>query len=193
MFLLSDEESNELYLTNDFQEFFLFEREEETKVQFSLPYGICIKGEDIFVCDWMNHQVQVIKTNGKTTHTFGKGQLGYPSHVALRDDNVTCVTDNRGLHFFDEKGKLIKYIHMRGAAEGLSCDSSKKTFVCDYWRRKEVFVFDSDFEEVSFYKDHLIDTRQVDILSNGNLLVIDKVREEIVGEEVEFDFSVKIF
>ncbi len=73
------------------------------------PMGVTVSPDGrIFVADTGNAQIQVFKSNGKSSLSIGKGQLNYPLGLAYKDGKVYVADSNLNKVFvFDDQGKAL--------------------------------------------------------------------------------------
>ena len=61
--------------------------------EFVHPAGMCVSGEEVFVCDQFNHRIQVFARDGSFARQWdslgsGQGQFVYPRNVAVSEGEV---------------------------------------------------------------------------------------------------------
>ena len=86
--------------------------------QFSVPYGISIKGDVMYVADRSNHRIQKLTTGGQFLQKFGKygpgqGQFSYPYSVIVdhRDRMIVADYHNNRVVILDQNGSWLLSIN----------------------------------------------------------------------------------
>ena len=110
--------------------------------QFSIPCGISIKGDVLYVADYGNHRVQKLTSRGEFFHKFGqKGQFNGPIAVIANSNNRLIVSDsgNHRIQIFNEAGGRLLTIDGKGSGNhsfqypwGLALDPQGNIHVAAY-------------------------------------------------------------
>ena len=115
----------------------------EGEGQFKRPYGVCVSGGEVSVCDSGNHRVQVFGLDGGFLRQWGtlgegEGQFVYPSGVCVSDGEVFVTdSDNDRVQVFGLDGGFLRQWGTEGEGEGQFdrprgvCVSDREVFVCD--------------------------------------------------------------
>ncbi|KAI6661286.1 RING finger protein nhl-1-like [Oopsacas minuta] len=145
------------------------------KGELYFPHGLALDGDKIYIADTLNNRIQIISTEGKFIHEFGKGQLYSPHGIALHNEWVfisnwiVCTV----FKFSKTKCKLIKSVKEGGSAPlGLTTDINREVLVADSFKNR-IVVFSSDLEYIrEIGKDKLRTPRDVKI-NNSMIFVAD--------------------
>ena len=86
--------------------------------EFSLPWGLFIKGDVMYVADVANHRIQKLTTGGQFLQKFGQrgtgqGQFKYPSSVIVdqRDSLIVSDSGNHRVIILDQAGTWLLTIN----------------------------------------------------------------------------------
>ena len=97
--------------------------------QFSVPHGISIKGDVMYVADYGNHRIQKLTTGGQFLQKFGQygsgqGQFNYPGSVIVdqRDRMIVADNGNHRVVILDQNGSWL--ITINGNIIGAQCFKS---------------------------------------------------------------------
>ena len=74
------------------------------ELQFECPWGLSTDeyNNDIYICDYFNHRVQIISENLQFKSQFGKDSLNYPRDIKHYKDNIFILdTSNPCLHIYN--------------------------------------------------------------------------------------------
>jgi hypothetical protein len=79
--------------------------------KFESPVGVCVNGEEVFVCDMFNHRIQVFSRDGSFVRQWGskgrgQGQMMHPCGIAVSEGEV-FVCDHR-IQVFGVDGSFIR-------------------------------------------------------------------------------------
>ena len=127
--------------------------------QFRYPYGICIKGDVLYVADYDNHRVQKLTSKGEFLHKFGQqgsgqGQFIFPMSVIV-DSNSRLIVADRGNHRiqkFNEVGGWLQTIDSFQSPWGLALDPQGNIHVSAF-RSNTIKVFTKEGVYVRTYGD----------------------------------------
>ena len=66
------------------------------ELQFNFPYGLSTDeyNNDICICDYINHRIQIISENLQFKSQFGKNTLRYPRDIKLYKDNIFILDES---------------------------------------------------------------------------------------------------
>jgi DNA-binding beta-propeller fold protein YncE len=82
--------------------------------KFCVPEGMCVSGEEVFVCDKRNHRIQVFTRDGSFVRQWGskgsgQGQFSYPVAVAVSKWEVfVCDVGNHRIQVFGVDGSFVR-------------------------------------------------------------------------------------
>ena len=90
--------------------------------QLSIPYGLSIKGDVLYVADYGNRHVQKLTSRGEFLHKFGQkgsgqGQLDVHMAVIVDSNNrlIIFVRSNHMIQIFNEYGGWLLTIDGKGS------------------------------------------------------------------------------
>ena len=92
--------------------------------KFENPSGMCVRGEEVFVCDYSNHRIQVFARDGSFvrqwgSHGSGHGQFDSPSGVAVSKGEVfVSDSENHRIQVFGVDGSFTRQWGTRGSEQG---------------------------------------------------------------------------
>ena len=87
------------------------------ELQFNSPWGLSTNefNNDIYICDYNNHRIQIISENLQYKSQFGKDTLHYPRDIKLYKDNIFILDlSNPCLHRYNRDLVLQKSVVTRG-------------------------------------------------------------------------------
>jgi len=140
-----------------------FESEGNRKSQFQSPWGITIdSNERIFICDTLNHRIQIFDSEGKFLSTFGSegngnGQFGGPIGISInsKDNILICDNANNRVQKFNSEQKFITTFGSKGNGigqfnnpRGICVDKNDNIYVCDTGNNR-IQIFDSEGKFIS--------------------------------------------
>ena len=123
-----------------------FGRQDNSKGQFSYPYGIaCDSTGKVYVADTHNQRIQVFTAKGKFIRMFGRrgqgrGELAGPRCIAVDTSGMVYVSeeDNYRVSVFTTEGQFVTSFGQKGVEQGefnspysLAVDDNGVVFVCD--------------------------------------------------------------
>ncbi|XP_064396595.1 E3 ubiquitin-protein ligase TRIM71-like [Halichondria panicea] len=151
--------------------------------EFYYPHGIAVAGDQLFVCDYNNHRVQVLTTELEPVKQIGSYRTGnehfiHPEDVAVDNEQMVYVTDcyNHRVQVLTMDGRFIRSIRKKGSGPGyLSCPHgvcvAGFVYVVEQ-TNKRVSVFTKDGQFVtSFGNGHITDPYGVAVDSDGFVYV----------------------
>ena len=124
------------------------------ELQFNRPWGLSTdeSNNDIYICDYNNHQIQIISENLHYKSRFGKGTLDRPSDIKLYKDNIFVLdASNPCLHIFNKDLVLQESVVTRGVGQQVidPCfffiDKFGNILITDY-SSNYILILDSEFE-----------------------------------------------
>ena len=156
-------------------------------LEFNRPLGICIKGDEIYVCDSLNHRIQKLSTNGRFLGKFGsygtgRGQFNGPIAVVMDSNDRLIVSDwgNHRIQFLMTNGDWLSTIDGNGIGDhcfihpwGLALDPQGNIHVAAYGSNS-IKVFTADGTFVRLYgnpigpKGIAIDNEGYSLVSEGD-------------------------
>ena len=127
--------------------------------QFRYLYGLCIKGDALYVADYGNHRVQKLTSGGEFLRKFGQqgsgqGQFISPMSVIV-DSNSRLIVADRGNHriqIFNEVGGWLQTIDGFQSPWGLALDPQGNIHVSAF-RSNTIKVFTKEGVYVRTYGD----------------------------------------
>ena len=129
----------------------------EGDLQFNKPVGICFNKTNqlLYVCDQLNHRIQVLTKDLKFTRSFGEhgqenGQFDRPLNLAFDSNNHLYITDsiNHRVQVFTADGKFVTVFSDKANRKSLcepnaiAIDSSNTVYVSEL-KRPSVSMFTS--------------------------------------------------
>ena len=126
------------------------------ELQFNLPWGLSTDeyNNDIYICDYTNHRIQIISENFRYKSQFGKDTLHYPRDVKLYKDNIFILDQsNPYIHVFNRDLVLQKSVITRGEGQQVTnpwfffIDKFGSILISDYGSNS-ILIFNSEFELV---------------------------------------------
>ena len=90
------------------------------QLQFNYPNGLSTDeyNGDIYICDFINHRIQIISENFQYKSEFGKDILHYPHDIKLYKDSIFVLDQsNPCLHIFNKDLVLQKSVVTRGGGQ----------------------------------------------------------------------------
>ena len=97
------------------------------ELQFDFPRGLSTdeSNNDIYICDYNNHRIQIISENLQYKSQFGKDTLYNPSDIKLYKDNIFVLDrSNPCLHIYNKDLVLQKSVVTRGEGQQVINPSS---------------------------------------------------------------------
>ena len=92
--------------------------------EFSIPKGMCVSGEEVFVCDSYNNRIQVFGRDGSFLRQWGsqgsgQGQFACPADVAVSAGEVfVCDCKNHRIQVFGVDGSFARQWGTLGSGQG---------------------------------------------------------------------------
>jgi len=108
--------------------------------EFNGPSGLTVNENYLYVCDYMNHRVQIVdKENGNFIHQWIEGQRSFvnPESILLYE-HLFYVGDKDGIQVFTKDNKCIQLIGSSGSDTGQFssvtgiCIANEKLFFVDH-------------------------------------------------------------
>ena len=93
------------------------------ELQFYYPFGLSTDeyNNDIYICDYFNHRVQIISENLQFKSQFGKDTLHYPHDIKHYRDNIFILDEsNPCLHIYNRDLVLQQSVVTRGEGQQVS-------------------------------------------------------------------------
>ena len=90
------------------------------QLQFNYPSGLSTDeyNGDIYICDFINHRIQILSENFQYKSEFGKDILRYPRDIKLYKDSIFVLDQsNPCLHIFNKDLVLQKSVVTRGRGQ----------------------------------------------------------------------------
>ena len=171
-----------------------FGRKGRGKGQFNCPCGLLFtKSNQLFVCDFRNHRVQVFEKDGKFLHAFGRhgtkpGEFKEPHSIAINNSgNKIFITDhsNCRIQIFTPHGNFLAVIENNPSLNqrlqyprGIFCTANGHLLVsCTYTHcileLKEDGSYLSTIEEI-------IQPCGIVLRDNGDVVVTSNVNQSLV-------------
>ena len=122
--------------------------------QFSFPRGLTTdeSNNDIYICDYNNHRIQIISEILQYKSQFGKDTLYRPSDIELYKDNIFVLdASNPCLHIYNKDLVLQKSVVTRGEGQQViyPCfffiDKFGYILITDHGSNS-ILILNSDFE-----------------------------------------------
>ena len=126
------------------------------ELQFKSPWGLSTDeyNNDIYICDYDNHRIQIISENFRYKSQFGKDTLHYPLDVKLYKDNIFILDkSNPCIHVFNRDLVLQKSVITRGEGQQVTnpcfffIDKFGSILISDR-SSDSILIFNSEFELV---------------------------------------------
>ena len=152
--------------------------------EFSVPRGVAVAGDRVFVCDCDNHRVQVLTTELESVKQFGSrgtgdGQFKGPESIAVDSEGMLYVSD-RGkdrVQVFTRDGQFVRSFGKKGSGQGELnhprgvCVDADYVYVTNYSNnRVSVFTRHGHFV-TSFGEGHITRPYGVSVDSDGFVYV----------------------
>lgn len=106
-------------------------------IQFSMPMGVCVKGNQLYVADTYNNRIAVFDESTGTWVTFGakgstEGKFNKPYDLAVDSQGQIWVSDtfNNRVQEFDQNGQYIRK-YSENSPYGIAVDSHDNVFVAE--------------------------------------------------------------
>ena len=124
------------------------------ELQFNYPWGLSTDeyNNDIYICDYNNHRIQIISENLQFKSQFGKDTLHYPRDIKLYKDNIFILDgSNPCLHIYNRDLVLQQSVVTRGRRQQVSSpwfffiDNFGNIFITDYGS-DSILILNSEFE-----------------------------------------------
>ena len=107
--------------------------------QSNSPFGLCCRGDYLYVCDFSNRRIQILTLDFEYVNTI-QIDGDYPRRVQLSETTIG-VASNEATFCFDLKSRTLKYNHNYGTFNLNYIDS---TFYGSNHQQKKCYFFDSD-------------------------------------------------
>jgi len=111
--------------------------------EFHDPQGLTINKDSLYVCDNLNHRIQVLdKENGKFLYQWGKhgkekeGEFISPNCILFYQDFL-YIGDQYRVQLFDSKGVFITKV---GDEPCSMCLVDERLYIVDIYSRMQVFT-----------------------------------------------------
>ena len=123
------------------------------ELQFNTPAGLATNEStgDIYVCDNVNHRIQIISENFEYKSLFGKGIFHFPTDVKLYKDNIFILDQsNPCLHIYNNDLVLQKRVVRIGvgqqviSAYSFFIDRLGNILISD-WMSHSIIILNSEF------------------------------------------------
>ena len=124
------------------------------ELQFNYPRGLSTDeyNNDIYICDYVNHRIQIISENLQFKSQFGKDTLHYPRDIKHYKDNIFVLDQsNPCLHMYNRDLVLQQSVVTRGEGQQVSnpsfffIDSFGNILITDY-DSDSILILNSEFE-----------------------------------------------
>jgi hypothetical protein len=99
--------------------------EGEGEGEFDSPKGVCVNGEEVFICDEENNRIQVFARDGSFvrqwggTRGIGQGELDSPHGITVSEGEVfVCDWGNDMVQVFGVDGSFVRQWGSRGSGQG---------------------------------------------------------------------------
>ena len=93
------------------------------ELEFNFPRGLSTNeyNNDIYICDTLNHRIQIISENLQFKSQFGKDTLHFPRDIKHYKDNIFILDEsNPCLHIFNRDLVLQQSVVTRGRGQQVS-------------------------------------------------------------------------
>ena len=124
------------------------------ELQFYCPWGLSTDefNNDIYICDYNNHRIQIISENLEYKSQFGQGTLHYPRDIKFYKDNIFILDQsNPYLHRYNRDLVLQKSVVTEGVGQQVSnphfffVDKFGNILISDYGS-SSILILNSEFE-----------------------------------------------
>ncbi|KAI6657317.1 hypothetical protein LOD99_65 [Oopsacas minuta] len=124
------------------------------ELEFSYPWGIAINesNNDIYICDYYNHRVQILSQDFQFPSQFGS--FKYPRDVKLSKEYIYVLdTSNPCIHLFNHNHILQKSVISRGLGNqvinprSFFIDNSNNILIVDY-SSDSISIFNPEFQSI---------------------------------------------
>ena len=124
------------------------------ELQFNFPCGLSTDEykNDIYICDYVNHRIQIISENLQFKSQFGKDTLHYPCDIKHYKDNIFILDQsNPCLHIYNIDLVLQQSVVTRGVGQQVSnpcfffIDNFGNILITDY-DSNSILILNSEFE-----------------------------------------------
>ena len=146
--------------------------------QFNFPCGLSTdeSNNDIYICDYINHRIQILSENLQYKSEFGKDTLWYPYDVKLTQQHIYVLDQsNPCIHVYDYNHVLIKSMISRG--EGNQITHSVSFFID---RSGNILITDYSSYTISIFNSNSEIIHKINVSSSPTGIVVDNQERIIV-------------
>ena len=125
------------------------------ELQFNYPRGLSTDeyNNDIYICDYINHRIQIIYEYLQFKSQFGKDTLHYPCDIKHYKDNIFILDEsNPCLHIYNRDLVLQQSVVTRGEGQQVSnpwfffIDNFGNILITDRICSNSILILNSEFE-----------------------------------------------
>ena len=151
--------------------------------QLNEPYGLAVDSEGlVYVANYYNSRVEVLREDGTFVRQIGAGQLKYPKNVTINNQQIYVVdTYNHRISIYTKQDQLVRHIGERGSGPGqfkwpgaVVFSPDGDMYISDtYNNRMQVLDVNGQFKR-EFGNGELKNPRDLVITADGDVFVADK-------------------
>ena len=155
-------------------------------------WGLAVDSEGlVYVANFSNHRIEVLREDGTFVRQIGVGQLKNPWNVTINNQQVYIAdTWNHRISIYTIQGQLVRHIGEHGSGPGQFNVPSAVTFSPDgdmyvvEFNNHRIQVLDANGQfKREFGKGELRNARDLVITADGDVLVADQGNNRVA----EFD------
>ena len=148
------------------------------QLQFYYPYGLSTDeyDGDIYICDYINHRIQILSENFQYKSEFGRDILYYPRDIKLYKDSIFVLDQsNPCLHIFNKDLVLQKSVVTSGVGQQVInpwfffIDKFGSILISDH-NSNSILILNSEFEFI----------HKISVTNNPTGITMDKEDRVIV-------------
>ena len=171
-------------------------RKGSKSLEFDYPTGIGInhKNKKVYICDFVNHRIQVLNEDLTFFSSFGSrgsgdGQLNYPWDVAFDSAGSTYIADslNHRVQVFTPEGWFLRKFGKKGSGKGelnhpssITIDSDNIVYVTEA-SNDRVSIFSWQGKFLQAFKGKFCQPHGITVNRSGLVYVTDTINSQVKG------------
>ena len=171
-------------------------RKGSKSLEFNYPTGIGInhKNKKVYICDFVNHRIQVLNEDLTFFSSFGSkgsgdGQLNYPWDVAFDSARSTYIADslNHCVQVFTPEGWFLRKFGKKGSGKGelnhpssITIDSDNIVYVTEA-SNDRVSIFSWQGKFLQAFKGKFCQPHGITVNRSGLVYVTDTINSQVQG------------
>ena len=95
--------------------------EGENAIQLKNPTGMCVHNEFVYICNYGNNRIEVLKLDLTFVKNFGEGKLEYPQDIKVFKNQIFVLVQlNSTIQTFNTEHNYLRSIHFTGLQNQIS-------------------------------------------------------------------------